>query len=280
VNRLSLGFATIAIAAGLAVCARAAEPDVFGARCVICHQSTAQGVPGVYPPLADSIGNDVRFNDGRDYLIHVVLDGLSGPIEVAGTTYDGLMPRFSQMTDAEIAAVLNEVLTHYNANEIPKNFAPITAAEVARARATPRSPDALDRERTSLMKRLKDPPTDTAEHLYMLNCWGCHRPHGEGIPGTAPPLRGAADFLRVPGGRQYLIEVPGVAQSALDDAQVAAVMNWIIESFSADRMPSGFQPYTRDEIAKYRATRLMDIKDARAKLVGEMAAMKIRPAEK
>ncbi len=118
------------------------------------------------------------------------------------------------------------------------------------------------------------------DKLYMLNCWGCHRPQGEGIPGTAPPLRDAADFLRVPGGRQYLIEVPGVAQSALDDGQVAAVMNWIIESFSANRLPHDFRPYTRDEISKTRATRLMDIKDARAKLVSEMAAMKIRPVEK
>jgi len=118
------------------------------------------------------------------------------------------------------------------------------------------------------------------EKLYMLNCWGCHRPHGEGIPGTAPPLRGAADFLRVPGGRQYLIEVPGVAQSALDDGDVAAVMNWIIRTFSADRVPADFRPYTRDEVAKTRATRLMNIKDARAKLVTEMVAMKIRPPEK
>jgi Cytochrome c len=118
------------------------------------------------------------------------------------------------------------------------------------------------------------------EKLYMLNCWGCHRAHGEGIPGTAPPLRGAADFLRVPGGRNYLIEVPGVSQSALDDAQVAAVMNWIVESFSADRIPPDFRPYTGDEVAKCRATRLMDIKQARAKLMSEMVAMKIRPPQK
>lgn len=118
------------------------------------------------------------------------------------------------------------------------------------------------------------------EKLYMLNCWGCHRPHGEGIPGTAPPLRGAADFLRVPGGRQYLIEVPGVAQSALDDADVAAVMNWIIESFSGDRLGRGFQPYTADEVASVRATRLTDIKQVRAKLVSEMVELKIRPPEK
>src|SRR6266705_914822 len=75
---------------------------------------------------------------------------------------------------------------------------------------------------------LAEPP----QQLYMLNCWGCHRPHGEGIPGTAPPLRDAADFLRVKGGREYLISVPGVSQSALDNADTAEVMNWILKSFS------------------------------------------------
>ncbi|HYL57616.1 MAG TPA: cytochrome c, partial [Candidatus Acidoferrales bacterium] len=105
-----------------------------------------------------------------------------------------------------------------------------------------------------------DPP----EQLYQLNCWGCHRPHGEGIPGTAPPLKGAADFLRVPGGREYLIAVPGVALSPLSDAQTAEVMNWILRSFSAGGMPPDFKPYTPDEIAHSRKTRLMDIKSARA----------------
>jgi len=153
------GFCLVLAAATIAACAasraRAAEPDVFAARCVICHQSTAQGVPGIYPPLAGSIGNEMRFKDGRDYLIHVVLGGLSGPIEVKGTAYNGLMPQFSQLTDAEIATVLNEVLTHFNAPEIPKDFAPITAAEVKRARATPLSPSDLARERTALTNQLR-----------------------------------------------------------------------------------------------------------------------------
>ncbi len=158
-KQLAIALAIITFATGWIADARAADTDVFAARCVICHQSTADGVPGIYPPLADSIGNDVRFKDGRDYLIHVVLGGLSGPIVVGGMTYDGLMPQFSQLTDAEIAAVLNEVLTHFNASEIPKNFAPITAVEVKRARATPLSPTDLDRERTTLMNEIKRSPT-------------------------------------------------------------------------------------------------------------------------
>lgn len=68
------------------------------------------------------------------------------------------MPRFSQLTNAEIAAVLNEVLTHFNAPEIAKNFAPIAAAEVKRARARPLSPAGLARERTSLINRFKRAP--------------------------------------------------------------------------------------------------------------------------
>jgi mono/diheme cytochrome c family protein len=120
---------------------------------------------------------------------------------------------------------------------------------------------------------------ETPEQLYMLNCWGCHRPHGEGIPGTAPPLKGAADFLRVPGGRTYLISVPGVALSALGDAQVAEVMNWILKSFSVN-VPHDFRPYTASEVANSRKTRLMDIRKARAELIDKMIAMKIRESEK
>jgi mono/diheme cytochrome c family protein len=117
------------------------------------------------------------------------------------------------------------------------------------------------------------------DKLYMLNCWGCHRPHGEGIPGTAPPLRDAADYLRVKGGREYLISVPGVSQSALDNADTAEVMNWIMKSFSPN-LPADFQPYTADEIAQARMHHLMDIKKARAELVAEMVEQKIRTPEK
>ena len=121
-----------------------------------------------------------------------------------------------------------------------------------------------------------EPPSQ----LYMLNCWGCHRPNGEGIPGTAPPLKGAVDFLRVPGGREYLISVPGVALSPLSNEQAAAVMNWILTSFSKDGLRTDFKPYTADEIAKARATHMLDIKKARAELVTLMVDAKVREPEK
>jgi hypothetical protein len=119
---------------------------------------------------------------------------------------------------------------------------------------------------------------ESPQNLYTLNCWGCHRANGEGVAGTAPPLINAADFLKVPGGREYLIRVPGVSQSMLDDADTALVMNWILETFSKGRVPADFPPFTAAEIHHARAEpHLFDISEIRTQLLRKMVAMKIRP---
>ena len=115
----------------------------------------------------------------------------------------------------------------------------------------------------------------SASNLYLLNCWGCHGSHGEGIKGTAPPLVGLADFLKASGGRAYLIEVPGVSLSALNDAQIATVMNWVLENMSADQ---SFVPYTADEVHRLRATRLAELSKTHRALLDQLVAMKIRTA--
>ena len=118
---------------------------------------------------------------------------------------------------------------------------------------------------------------ESPQNLYTLNCWGCHRAHGEGVVGTAPPLANAADFLKVPGGREYLIRVPGVSQSMLDDADTAAVMNWVIVIFSKGRVPPDFQPFTAAEIHHARAQpHLFGITEIRTQLLRKMVTMKIR----
>ena len=77
----------------------------------------------------------------------------------------------------------------------------------------------------------------------MLHCRGCHGPDGAGAPGAAPSFRGqVAKFLCVPGGREYLVRVPGTAQSELDDARTAALLNWLLREFSPDEIPADFSP--------------------------------------
>ena len=135
--------------------AQATDENSFNARCATCHQQNAQGLPGMYPPLADSIGNELRLKRGREYLIEVVLNGMAGSIEVNGTTYVGLMPEFASLSDDEIAATLNQVLTKFNAGELPKDFAPITAGEVHAARVRKIPATKMPEERKSLMDELQ-----------------------------------------------------------------------------------------------------------------------------
>ena len=67
---------------------------------------------------------------------------------------------------------------------------------------------------------------------FALRCRGCHGFAGEGTPGHVPRLDGFVGlFTQVPGGRDYLMRVPGVARSALDDARLAAVLNFMLATY-------------------------------------------------
>jgi hypothetical protein len=100
---------------------------------------------------------------------------------------------------------------------------------------------------------------------YALNCQGCHRADGAGTPGTVPALAGSvAKFLKVPGGREYLSRVPGAAQAPLDDAALAAVLNWMLDRFDPADVPADFRPYAADEVGRLRADPLTDVTTRRA----------------
>jgi mono/diheme cytochrome c family protein len=130
-----------------------------------------------------------------------------------------------------------------------------------------------------VLLRLAVPPAATAGDVsgaqlaYTLECQGCHRADGSGTPGSVPALAGSAGrFLRVPGGREYLARVPGVAQAPLDDARTAAVLTWVLQHFSAAELPADFTPYSGDEISRLRKTPLLDVEKERAKLLAALAA--------
>jgi hypothetical protein len=106
---------------------------------------------------------------------------------------------------------------------------------------------------------------------YMLHCMGCHRDDGGGLAGEVPQLKGfVGRFLYVEGGREYLVQVPGVAQAALDDAALAGVLNWMLETFSPAELPADFVPYSGEEVSRYRRDKLIDVSGRRKVLVGRM----------
>jgi hypothetical protein len=98
------------------------------------------------------------------------------------------------------------------------------------------------------------PSQDIAHQYWMLKCQGCHRPDASGTPQTAPALAGSVSaFLSLPGGREYLGRVPGVATTDLTDEQLAALLNWTLQHFDAGHVPKDFEPYTAIEIGILRS---------------------------
>lgn len=75
------------------------------ASCARCHQLDGTGVPGKYPPLD---GNPL-VNGRADIVTRIVLDGLHGPIEVNGKTFNSQMPSWSRFDDRSLAAVLTHI---------------------------------------------------------------------------------------------------------------------------------------------------------------------------
>ncbi len=87
----------------------------YARNCQGCHGELGISVPQI-PRLAERVGYFVRLPEGRRYLVQVP--------NVA----------MNPSSDAEIAELLNWVLTTYSRAQLPANFRPYTAPEVGRLR--------------------------------------------------------------------------------------------------------------------------------------------------
>jgi mono/diheme cytochrome c family protein len=113
---------------------------------------------------------------------------------------------------------------------------------------------------------------------YMLYCMGCHGAQAQGVPGKIPPLAGAlALFMRTAEGRDYVLRVPGAANSALPDAQLTAVLNWLATSYGAPGEAPPV-PFTVDELTRVRHTPLADVQARRREVISALAASGPTPA--
>ena len=108
---------------------------------------------------------------------------------------------------------------------------------------------------------------------YMLYCMGCHGPQAEGVPGKVPALAHALGlYMKAPAGRNYVLRVPGAANSALSDSELAAVLNWLAASYSAAELSPDTPMFTPAEVAKLRHVPLESVLAARREVIGAMAA--------
>ena len=84
----------------------------YQAVCSACHQADGQGMPYVFPPLAGS----AWLTGDPETPIRIVLLGLSGEIQVNGTTFNLVMPPPPVMDDARIAEAITYARTNFGNN--------------------------------------------------------------------------------------------------------------------------------------------------------------------
>ncbi|MCY4361928.1 MAG: cytochrome c [Gammaproteobacteria bacterium] len=110
-----------------------------------------------------------------------------------------------------------------------------------------------------------------ARQNYILNCQGCHLPDGSGSEGNVPKMNDFVGyFLHVPGGREFIVQVPGAAGAPISDQELADVMNWMLLNFSRNQLPDPFVPYEAEEIGELRKDPLIDIHHRREELIARI----------
>lgn len=108
---------------------------------------------------------------------------------------------------------------------------------------------------------------------YLLHCMGCHQAEGAGTAMGVPALRDRVGYyLELPGGRDYLLHVPGARNAPLPDDALASVMNWVVEQFAGRSLPARWEPFTAREVALARAGEPVDIDAWRAQLWAQLPA--------
>ena len=86
--------------------------------CQGCHLPDGTATPGIIPPLVGA-AQFLEAEGGREYLVRV--PGVA----------------LSTIPDDELAALVNWMLEQFSPGQIPENFEPYTAAEVAEYRQRP-----------------------------------------------------------------------------------------------------------------------------------------------
>ncbi len=102
-----------------------AGSTTYASTCGACHQATGRGLTGAIPPLA---GSDFLVKNDKERVISVVLNGLSGPIRVNGSSFNSTMTPFNHLSNDDIANVITYVFNSWgNSHGV---VAPLEVAKV------------------------------------------------------------------------------------------------------------------------------------------------------
>jgi mono/diheme cytochrome c family protein len=86
--------------------------EVYNSVCMACHMEDGSGEPGMFPPIA----NSEYVNGPADVLIKIILEGMTGKIEIDGEEYDNVMPPHSHLSNKQIADLLTYIRSDFGNN--------------------------------------------------------------------------------------------------------------------------------------------------------------------
>jgi hypothetical protein len=115
---------------------------------------------------------------------------------------------------------------------------------------------------------------DSARSLYLERCGGCHGIQGRSAPADVPVISGnVGKFLCTQEGRDYLVRLPSVATTPVDDQRLAQLMNFVVFELGGTR-PDLYRKYTATEIHELRTRPLNEVslKRYRARLVAGLGS--------
>lgn len=123
-------------------------------RCVACHLSDGQGIPGAFPPLKNRLAKISSSEIGRQYLVQVLNGGLMGMIKVNGQVYSGVMPAQSgDLNSQQIAELLNYAVDKLDAEVKPASWQAFTKAEIEKRSQVKGNPLANAELRKQLLQK-------------------------------------------------------------------------------------------------------------------------------
>lgn len=198
--------------------------SVFNANCSACHGAQGAGIPGAFPPLAGHVTDLLAAEGGKELLANILVYGMVGQIDVNGVSYVGAMPAWGHLSDEEIAAVINHVLTSWgNADLVPEGTALLAPVDIAaersknltavdvhalRTKVLGLDPTASDSGETAAVDVINDETgyftaaqAESGHALYQEHCNGCHGPTLRG--GLHAPSITNLAFFREWGGRSF-----------------------------------------------------------------------------
>ena len=125
---------------------------------------------------------------------------------------------------------------------------------------------------TAWAEGLPEQHLDVVESVYLEYCGGCHGNQGVSAPEIIPTIRGmSGQFLCTEEGRSYMVRLPNLALSPLDDEMLAALMNFVaFDMGGGDK--SVYPLYSAEEVGALRKTPLItgSLLEYRKKIVDDL----------